>query len=234
MERTWNSVDSARSAPAATVGAGVRSILPGEPPALALADAHARALAELVPFLLCGEESAVLAFGHHAQSRKWAHRARQDFNRIEVDEVRHARWLHDLQASLPAPRADSRLRTRMRRFFVRLRRRDPGMHLGRIAALDSAACLILGRLRRARACASDARVSRIFESIHRDEACHVAIARHYAREACSVRDLRACAAETREGLTALLSARGREFDALEVCPDTLLRQLRYAPRRLFK
>jgi hypothetical protein len=238
MESICDLADAARAA-RMEMGCATRAIrsLPGEPVALepiTLTDTRARALAELLPLLLCGEESAVLAFAHHAQADQWGPGARQDFIRIEVDEARHTEWLHELRASLPAPREDSRLRTRMRYFFMRLSSPDLGIHLGQIAALDSAVCLILGRLRRTRACGSDARVTRIFANIHRDEARHVAIARNHAREVCSARDLLACAVETRERLTALLYARGQEFDTLEVCPDALLRQLRRPPRRLFK
>jgi hypothetical protein len=198
-----------------------------------MADPQISALGELLPILLCGEESAVRAFAHHARSQKWRLQARQEFMRIELDETRHSQWLSRLQDSLPAPRADLRLRRDARQFFMRLSSPIPGIHLGRIAALDSAVCLILGRLRRSGACASDAQITRILETIHRDEARHVATARHYAREVCSRDNLFACATETRERLTTLLSSRAQEFDELEICPDALFRQLRRPPKILF-
>lgn len=206
----------------------------GSPMTLALTKPHSRALSELLPLLLCGEESAVLAFAHHAQSQKWGQRPRQDFARIESDEARHARWLRCLRACLPRARTDIQPSRKLKHFFLRLSSPDFGIHLGNIAALDSAVCLILGRLRRTRACASDARVRTIFELIHRDEARHVAIARHYAGELCSTRGLMACATETRERLTTLLGSHADAFDTLEVCPDDLFRQLRTPPQRLFK
>ena len=204
-----------------------------EPPRLGVTVSHSLALSELVPLLLCGEESAVLAFAHHAQSQNWGTRARADFARMQVDEARHADWLLRLRLSLPPPEEDPRLRRRVKHFFLGLASPNLGIHLGHIAALDSAVCLILGRLRRTGLCQSDSPVTRVFASIHRDEARHVAIARSYARELCSTGDLLACAAETRERLTAILSARGPALDALEVCPDRLFKQLRSPPRRLF-
>jgi hypothetical protein len=205
-----------------------------EPPRLGLTVSHSLALSELLPLLLCGEESAALAFAHHAQSQTWGARAREDFARIQVDEARHADWVQRLQLSLPSPEEDLRLRRRVKHFFMRLASPNLGIHLGHIAALDSAVCLILGRLRRTGLRKSNSPVARVFASIHHDEARHVAIARSYARELCSTRDLLACAAETREQLTAILYARGPALDALEVCPDSLFKQLRSPPRRLFK
>jgi hypothetical protein len=214
--------------------AAAGSALPVEPMRLELIAPHSQAFCELLPLLLCGEESAVLAFARHAQLEQWGARAQQDFARVEIDEARHTYWLQRLRASLPAPRMDSRLRRGVKHFFLRQSSSNPGIHLGHIAALDSAVCLILGRLRRTNACASDARVAHIFEHIHRDEARHVAIARHYARELCSAQDLFACATETREQLTSLMSEGAEALDTLEVCPDTLFRQLRRPPRRLFR
>ena len=204
------------------------------PVRLELTNPHSRALGELLPLLLCGEESAVIAFERHAQSEKWGSRARQDFARIESDEARHTRWLRRLRAHLPRPRADIQTYRDSKHFFMCVSSPDLGIHLGHIAALDSAVCLILGRLRRTRACASDARVRTVFELIHRDEARHVAIARHYAGELCSTRGLMACATEMRERLTTLLASHAEALETLEVCPDKLFRQLRTPPQRLFK
>jgi hypothetical protein len=235
MADGWTLADTAssRQAGPSCFGEGARCALPVEPMRLELTAPHSRALCELLPLLLCGEESAVLAFARHSQLEKWGPRARRDFISIEIEEERHTCWLQRLRASLPTPHRDSQLRRRVKQFFLRQSSPNPGIHLGHIAALDSAVCLILGRLRRTDACVSDTRVAHIFERIHRDEARHVAIARHYAGELCSAHDLFECATETREQLTDLMSARAEALDTLKVCPDTLFRQLRRPPRRLF-
>jgi len=223
---------AARSRPSC-FGKGAQSGLPVEPMRLELSAPHARALCELLPLLLCGEESAVLAFARHSRLENWGPRAQQDFSSVEIDEQRHTHLLRCLRASLPTPKTDAQLRSGVKQFFLRLSSPNLGIHLGHIAALDSAVCLILGKLRRTDACASDARVAHIFERIHRDEARHVAIARHYARELSPAHDLLACAIQTREQLTSLVSGGAEALDTLGVCPDTLFRQLRRPPRQLF-
>jgi len=204
-----------------------------EPLSIELSSAHSLALAELIPLLMCGEESAALAFGNHANSDTWSPRARQDFHSIEIDETRHAFWLERVRASVPEPCEAPQLRRRVKHFFLNLASPNLGIHLGHVAALDSAVCLILGRLRRTPAFAASTPLAQILARIHADEARHVAIARHYARELCAADDLFECAAHARECLTSILSTRGNALDTLGVSPDRLLRQLRSPPRRLF-
>jgi hypothetical protein len=105
---------------------------------------HSEALAELLPLLLCGEESAVLTFGLHAQSASLAPAARLEFRGIQIDEARHAKWLQLLRVTLPPPRPDSRLRVQLRHFYVRMGDPDLGGHLARIAAQRGDAFELLG------------------------------------------------------------------------------------------
>jgi hypothetical protein len=200
---------------------------------LLLSASHSEALSELLPLLLCGEESAVLTFAHHAHAPQWGDSAREEFTRMEQDETCHARWLRHLQDCLPAPKVEPRLRRQVRQFFSSLAGADVGIHLGQVATLDSAVCLILGGLRDTGVCKPGSPVARVFAGIHCDEARHVAITRRYARELCSRDDLLACAGATREGLTGILSARARALDTLGICPDRLFGQLRRPPRGLF-
>ncbi len=197
-----------------------------------LTASQSQALSELLALLLCGEQSAVLAFAHHAHCRSWEARAREDFTRIEADEVRHAEWIQHLQVRLPPTASDPHLSRQLKQFFARLGSPRLGVHLGRIAALDSAVCLILGSLRRTSLRGDP--VSHLFESIHHDEARHVAIARSYARALCPASDLLECATETREQLIGILSLRAPALDTLGVCPDRLFKRLRNLPRGLFQ
>jgi hypothetical protein len=192
------------------------------------------ALAELLPVLLCGEESAVLAFGGYVGSAALQAAARKEFCAIQSDEERHTTWLQRLKLGLPAPRSDPGLLKQVRRFFAAVREPQLGRHLGRIAALDSAACLVLGALRRRRgAIWMDRTLSNLFGQIHRDEVRHVAIAHNYAKLLCDATDLRTLAVDTRESLTRLLARRGDALEQLGVCPDALLRRLVKLPRNLF-
>ena len=201
---------------------------------LQLSARHCEALAELLPVLLCGEESAVLAFGGYVGSAQLQAAARKEFYAIQTDEERHATWLQRLKLALPAARADAGLLRQVRRFFATMREPQLGAHLARIAALDSAACVVLGALRRrGGAIRTDRTLSNLFALIHRDEVRHVAIAHRYARLMCDAGDLRSLAADTRAGLCRLLARRADALEQLEVCPDALLQRLVKLPRNLF-
>lgn len=206
-----------------------------EPPLpVRLSARHSEALSELLPLLLCGEESAVLSFARYANSVPLGMSGRRDFQGIQADEAVHARCLQRLRASLPAPRADARQRTRLRRFYARLSDLDFGDHMARIAALDSAVCLILGALRQQRGhIAKDSAVGRLFERIHQDEARHVTIARRYAALLGRPHDLYSVAADTRDQLATMLSERAGAFESLGICPDRLCHRVRSIPRNLF-
>jgi hypothetical protein len=195
---------------------------------------HCEALAELLPVLLCGEESAVLTFGGYVGSAQLQVAARREFCAIQSDEERHTTWLQRLKLALPAARSDPGLLRQVRRFFAAVREPQLGPHLARIAALDSAACVVLGALRRrGSAIRTDRTLANMFAQIHQDEVRHVAIAHHYARLLCDAADLRSLAADTRAGLTSLLARRADALEQLEVCPDALLQRLMKLPRKLF-
>jgi len=144
---------------------------------LPLAAAHA--LADALPFLQCGEESAVHAFGRRlAGAAGSAEQAA--LGAIAADEQRHADWLEALTAALPAPAAAPDAAS-MAGFFRRLLTRDPALHFARIAALDLAVCAILRPLAAPRgALAAAPEVVAGLAAIRRDEARHVRVARHCA------------------------------------------------------
>src|SRR3974390_1011624 len=122
----------------------------------------AEALAEVLPLFLCGEESAALTFSHLATMHSLSAADRGRLSEIGSDEARHELWLNQLRAGLPAPRTDSRGSREIRLFYLKLSDARIGTHLARIAALDSAVCVILGLLRqRHGALARDARLCEI-------------------------------------------------------------------------
>lgn len=196
---------------------------------------HAEALAELLPLLLCGEESAALAFGSYAGSAALHAMARDELGRIQSDEESHAEWLQRLRLGLPAPRPDARLSRQIRRFYISVREPELGPHLARIAALDSAACLLFGALRRRRGpLDADIALSSLFAHIHRDEVRHVTVARRYARLlSASALYLHGIAVDTRQRLTQLLALRADALEALGICPNLTVRRLLAVPRNLF-
>lgn len=206
-----------------------------EPPLpVRLGARHSEALSELLPLLLCGEESAALSFARYANSVPLGASGRRDFRGIQADEAVHARCLQRLRASLPPPRSDVRQRTRLRWFYARLSNLDFGDHLARIAALDSAVCLILGALRQRRGrIAKDATVGCLLERIHQDEARHVTIACRYAARLGRSHELYSVAADTRNQLAEMLSERADAFESLGICADRLIPRVRSIPRNLF-
>jgi hypothetical protein len=193
----------------------------------------AEALAEVLPLFLCGEESATLTFGDLAAMDSLSAVDRRRLSEIRNDEARHEIWLNQLRAGLPAPRTDSTGSREIRLFYLKLRDARLGMHLARIAALDSAVCVILGLLRqRHGALASDARLCDLFARIHRDEARHAQIGAQFARQRESAIDVYDTAHATRTQLIRLLLARAGALESLAICPDRLIRRLSHLPRPL--
>jgi hypothetical protein len=200
---------------------------------LILSTAHSEGLAELLPVLLCGEESAVLTFGLYSQSDLFPDAARRDFERIESDEARHAQWLQGLRLLLPTPRPDPLLLRLIRRFYLHIRSPHLDCHFAQVAVLDTAACVILSEIcRRDRPISSDPAIVELLGRIRRDEAYHVSIARQQMRTLAPSHGLEDFVAQTRCELIEILSQRADALEVLEVCPDSLFRRLRQTPRRL--
>jgi hypothetical protein len=213
-----------------TSRADLRGLLPLD---VRLRTRHAEALAQLMPLLLCGEESAALAFTQFAELAVLDGNARAQLSRMRFEEERHEVWLTRLRLGLPAPKPERGLQRIVRHFFLAIREPEVGAHLGRIASLDSAVCVILGALRHPRcALAADADLRRLLTRIHFEEAGHSRTASYYAR-IFGASDLRWLAIDTRERLTRLLALRAVAFDQVGVCPDRLSRRLLQVPRRLF-
>jgi hypothetical protein len=202
---------------------------------LALRDRCAAALAELVPLLLCGEESAALAFGGGRARDVLAVAARVELERIRREEVVHGLLLQRLQTGLPRASLEPSLRARMRRFFVTLADAEPGRYFARIAGLDSAVCMLLGALRGRRSpLGADATLARTLARIHRDEAGHVDAARRIALAYAPAAIATEIATETRQRLVDLLCERGAALEALGVDADALFARLRVVSAGIFR
>lgn len=192
---------------------------------------HARALAELLQVLACGEESATLAFEHLSRSGKDS-RVREALAGIAADEARHEALLTELRRTLPQPAPNPTLHAAIRGFFLRLADRDALVHCARIAAIDSGLCQILAVLRkRGRSLAIDPAAESVLSRIHRDEARHVTIASRCSARLLGTLRGRDIVMEARERFARLLELRGASFEALSVDPDRLLARLRRAHLR---
>jgi hypothetical protein len=173
--------------------------------ATALAPDVARALADAVPFLRCGEESAVHAFGRRLVRSGDAQEQRV-LAAITADEERHAAWLAALAAALPPPTITLAPEA-LTPFFRRLLTRDKALHFARIAALDLAVCALLRPLVSPHgALASAPPVIDGLRAIRQDEARHVRVARGWARRlGWSTAAQHALDAAMRDELAALLA-----------------------------
>jgi hypothetical protein len=201
---------------------------------LQLSDRDCAALAELLPVLICGEESAGLVFAKLSQAPSLL-TAHNELAAIERDEHQHARLLMQLRRSLPTSRTDIALSRATRWFFLRMRERDLGRHFARIAALDSAVCILLGALRRrGTSIASEPFLAPLFARIHRDEARHVAVSRRHARNLLGTSQAHVIAVDTRAQLIDLLTLRTTELEQLlRSDADKLFMRLRNPSPALF-
>lgn len=199
-----------------------------------LASRHSEALAELLPVLICGEESASLVFSRLRQAPDLSS-AHDELARIEREEDEHARLLLQVRLALPTARTDAALSRAARLFFVRMSEREMGPHFARIAALDSGVCVLLGALRRRRTpIAADPALSQLFARIHRDEARHVLVARRFACALSGSQQAYVTAYDTRQQLVELLMHRAAALEQL-LCidADKLFSRLRRPSRGLF-
>lgn len=192
----------------------------------------ARALAQLVPLLGCGEEAAALAFDGLAR-RSNDQVARHALRQIAQEETVHDGLLRQLAMSLPEVDVPG-LRAKARRFHINLGRGDDSDHLARIAAIDAGVCMVLSRLLRAgRPISKNSEVTNLLTRIRSDEARHVAISRALAVRSGTPKSLNTLADGARSALADVLSLASDAFETLEVDPDTLSADLRAVPRGLF-
>lgn len=162
------------------------------------------AFATLMGFLLCGEESAVHAFGDSLM-RSATDAERASLEAIARDEEVHA-WLIDQWLAAASRSASPLDPVASRRFFVRLQTRDRALHFARIAALDASVCRMLSQLIRSAALAPCEGLIAGLARIRSDEARHVRVARDMAfRQGLTREDLAAVATDVDAQLAVLMA-----------------------------
>jgi rubrerythrin len=190
---------------------------------------EAEALGNLVPYLLCGEESAVHVFyreGRRARQRA-DDRARELMWQIAGEEKVHERLLAQLTTALPAPEQTEAIRLRAHDFFVGLANNDPTVHFSRVAALDSGVCKIMAALCAAPSVINCPSVQRIFGKIRSDESRHVRISRQYVLDlGLQPAALSGAAENISADLVGLLTPGGDAFENMGVDADRLFRRIK--------
>jgi hypothetical protein len=191
-----------------------------------LSETQVTALGQLLPSLLCGEESAFQVFwreGHRSSNAQISH-SEALANQIAVEELEHERLLQELRGCCPVPNDVASTLLRARRFFIRMASRDPTVHFARVAALDSATCIVLSALVEPLSRATA--LIEIFNRIRSDEARHVRFSRRHSYELGADTSLLAnTAARIRNELVAFLYPLGNSFEALGLDPDQLFRRI---------
>ena len=201
---------------------------------LSLGDTQAEALSELLQAFTCGEESAALAFAHLGGS-PLEDATRRGLARVAEEELIHERLLRGLRAALPAPAPDRELRRALLRFYHGVAETDIGLHLASIAALDSAACVILATLLEpGGTLTQEPEVAMVLRHIHHDEAAHVRLSRRLATEFVHRDAIGAVAENVRLGLVDVLARRGAAFESLSIDAGRLFARITRVPDGLFR
>lgn len=137
------------------------------------------ALATVLQFLLCGEESATHVF---TRSQTLDPTQNEVLQSIADDEIKHAQWISAWSSRLPQPLAQFDLQV-TRSFFRRLLTRHRAVHYARIAALDAGVCRILNRILRGDTLMAYRGLRDGLAQIRDDEVEHVRITRSLAFDA---------------------------------------------------
>jgi hypothetical protein len=199
-------------------------------PRLLLDGRPAAALAALLPLLGCGEEAAGMAFDGLADCHSGDDRAARTLRAVAAEERLHDILIRQLQSGLPDAGQYAVPIEAARRFHIELVRGGAALHLARIAALDSAVCTMFSRLLRADGpVAADPGVATILRRIHRDEARHVRLTRGLALATGPAPAMHDAAASARDGLANILLLAGDGFEAMQVDPALLARDIRRLP-----
>lgn len=189
---------------------------------------EAEALANLLPFLLCGEESAVHVFFREGRRiRKKAESAAQDLMwQIAGEEKVHEHMISLLQSKIPPSSDMEAIRRRSHDFFVNMASKEPALHFARVAGLDSGVCKIMAALCAARAISNSPNVHRVFSKVRSDEARHVRISRRYVLDlGLPPATLSSAAEQICSELVTLLEPAGGALEAVGVDSDRLFRHI---------
>ena len=193
-----------------------------------LADAEMEALGELLPLLLCGEQSAQCLFAREAESLRRRDREvlADTLQRIESEEAVHEHALQYLTEAAPVPGDIRQRRRRAQQFYLELARGvSLGEHFARIEALDSCVSRIMHALAQAFR-GSGLPLAELFTAIKLDEARHVGVCRRYAIElGVSAADRAVQRRQIGGRVVALLEPYAAAFDGLGVDPEPLFARI---------
>lgn len=185
-----------------------------------------QALANLMPLLICGEETAVLVFDDLAEALKNKLSAHliSELKSITPDEVRHSNDLEELREHLPDT-LDRRAVYRVAVFLKVLKSDNPINQLALLASLDAAVCQLLSTLLRAGTPLSNcSQVADILRRIQLDEARHVRITRDsYLSLGLSYQEYSLAQSKVLKAFIALLKPAKNDFAYLGIDIESLFK-----------
>jgi hypothetical protein len=191
-----------------------------------LSEFEKQALANLMPLLICGEETAVLVFDDLAEAlkNKLSDALIQDLKSITLDEIRHSDDLEELREHLPDT-LDRRAVYRVAVFLKVLKSDDPINQLALLASLDAAVCQLLSTLLRAgNPLSSCSQVTDILRRIQLDEARHVRITRDsYLSLGLSCQEYSLAQSKVLKAFIALLKPAKNDFAYLGIDIESLFK-----------
>lgn len=185
----------------------------------------ARALASLLPMLLCGEQSAVVFFHNKATNAEFT-QSHQLLTQIAQDEYIHDQALQKLVNQLPTPTNHHQLKRRSQSFYLSLAKNiSVAEQFARIHQLDRAVCKIMHAISKSRI-RNHANLSYLFSQISKDEARHSNICKRQALALnLSKTEMEKQAGILRRKLVNLLRPVADYFERLEVDSDKLFNNI---------
>ncbi|MDO6611046.1 hypothetical protein Q4601_15330 [Shewanella sp. 1_MG-2023] len=199
-------------------------------------DAQTESMANLLPLLLCGEQSAQLVFNQEiarlsANSINQvtganSHQLVLSLMEVESDECRHDIALQSVAEQLPEIDSVRKVQRLAKRFYSSLSRVDDySQHFVRIAILDTCVTQIMQAFEQSHLGINHP-FSQLCGLIKKDEAKHVYISRHHAIElGASHADFHQQQAFITQNLFQLLTSQGSAFEHMGICLDSLQQKL---------
>ncbi|MFT5709140.1 MAG: ribonucleotide reductase beta subunit family protein with ferritin-like domain, partial [Oceanospirillaceae bacterium] len=150
------------------------------------------ALANLIPLLLCGEQSAIHVFNTESSRMNQANETLSAINeleqqkamlylqQIEADERLHEQALQFILDKLPAASEQHKIKRVAQRFYASIAQQTNTVmqHFQVIAQLDTCVCLLMDAV--AKSSIEQSALAELFRLIKKDEARHVNIAKKHS------------------------------------------------------
>ncbi len=198
---------------------------------LHLSDKQLHALSRFLPSLLCGEESAVVIFGHESKrmSKKAQDVIAASMAQLSLEEERHEIMLRRLADWLPVPGDIGDIHERAGGFFMKLgfASTSPEDRLAHISALDTCVSLTLGALVKRSDMTRSEPFMRIVNRIRSDESRHVRMCRKHLTElGVSDTQMEGAGKTVRGMFVDLMEPIADTFEDVGMDPDRLFSTLR--------